>query len=294
MEKQEKVNESGTTNPWRIFFWEVFLFSLTLTLGIAAAFKLNQILKIERITLTPISSLQFILYFLLATFFIVILAHFRKFKKEKGFIFKTLFILLVFWGGTITISLWIPDILALILIVILILSWLKFSAILIHDLAIILAIAGLGSSLGVRLDPLMIVGFLVVFSIYDFIAVYKTKHMIKMAREMIEAGAIIALICPQKISDFQSSLKEVKPGGKFLILGGGDVAFPLLLCASLVQGGILAPIIVAIFALVGLAFSFFIFITQLPTSPCGGRRPIPALPLIALFSIIGFLIARII
>lgn len=293
MEEQKEI-KSPFVYPWKLFFWEIFLFSLTLVLGLATAFKLNQILEIEKITLTPISSLQFILYFLLATFFIVILTYLKRFKREKGFIFKILFVFLTFWGGAITLSTWLPDILALILIATLIFSWLKLSLILIHDLAIILAIVGIAVPLGLRFDPLMIAGLLIIFSIYDFIAVYKTKHMIKMAKEMIGAGAIIAFICPQKISDFQSSLKEVKPGGKFLILGGGDVAFPLILCVSLIPQGVFNALVVAIFASIGLFFSFLIFITQPPASPGEGRRPIPALPPIALFSIVGFLLTRLI
>ncbi len=288
MENEKEIKEAGITNPWKIFFWEVFLFSLTLALGLTTAFQLNKILEIQRIALTPISFLQFISYFLLATLFIIILISLKKFKKGKGFIFKILFVFLVFWGGSITLSLWLPDILVLILMAILIFSWFKFSSIFIHDLAVILGIAGIGSSVGLTLNPFVISGLLVIFSIYDFIAVYKTKHMIKMAKEMIEAGAIIALICPQRISDFRASLKEVKPGGKFLILGGGDVAFPLLLCASLIREGIFNSLFVAIFALFGLSLSFFIFINQKI------RRPIPALPPIALFSIIGFLITLII
>ena len=109
-----------------------------------------------------------------------------------------------------------------------------------------------------------------------------------MAKEMIEQKTILALVIPPSLSEFQAGLGEIKPGGRFLILGGGDIVFPLLLCASLIPIGILNSIIVAIFALIGLLASFWFFISQKI------RQPIPALPPIALFSIIGFLITRII
>lgn len=105
-----------------------------------------------------------------------------------------------------------------------------------------------------------------------------------MAKEMIEAKAILGIILPPKIAEFQAPLKDVKMGGKFVILGGGDIVFPLLLVTSLVPYGILKSLIVAIFALFGLFISFWIFISQKT------RQPIPALPPIALFSIIGYLI----
>jgi presenilin-like A22 family membrane protease len=101
------------------------------------------------------------------------------------------------------------------------------------------------------------------------------------------------LILPQKFSEVSAPLKDVKMGGRFLVLGSGDIIFPLLLVSSLVPEGIKNSFIVAIFATIGLLVSIGIFLSQPPTSTGGGRKPIPALPPIALFSIIGYLITRI-
>ena len=274
--------------PWKVFAFEAFLFCLTLALGITASLKINKISEIQEISLPNISLWHFLLYFILATSFILLISFFGKFKKGKGILFKGIFILAVFWGGAFLLSLWIPAIFALFLIGILIFWWLKKPTILVHNLCIIFGIAGVGGILGLRFEPLIVVALLIILSIYDFIAVNITKHMIKTAKEMIEMGAILALVVPPKISDFRKNLKEVKPGGKFLILGGGDITFPLLLCASLVPEGILNSLTVALFALIGLFFSFWIFAGQKI------RKPIPALPPIALFSIIGFFITKII
>ena len=283
-----KDYSSNFPQPWKVFAFEAFLFSLTLALGIIASLKLNRILEVQEVSLPAISFWHFLLYFILATSFILLISFFGKFKKGKGILFKGIFILVVFWGGAFLLSLWISAIFALFLMGILIFWWLKKPTILVHNLCIIFGIAGIGSILGLRLEPLIVVALLIILSIYDFIAVNITKHMIKMAKEMIEMGAILALVVPPKISDFKENLKEVKPGGKFLILGGGDIAFPLLLCASLVPEGILNSLTVALFALFGLFFSFWLFTSQKI------RKPIPALPPIALFSIIGFLITLII
>lgn len=274
--------------PWRIFSWEAFLFSLCLVLGVLAAFKINKILKIQEITPEPIPLWHFLLYFLLATLFVFLLLRFRPLKRGREIFFKGIFILTVFWGSSLFFSLWMLDFFALILTILLIFWWLKKPSVLIHNIVFILGVAGLGAILGLRISPWIGVFLLAILSIYDFIAVYKTKHMVKMAKAMIEAGTILALICPQRISDFKADLKEVKPGGKFLILGGGDVAFPLIFAASLIPSGILNSLIVATFALIGLFLSFWIFASQKI------RRPIPALPPIALLSIIGFLITKII
>jgi presenilin-like A22 family membrane protease len=124
---------------------------------------------------------------------------------------------------------------------------------------------------------------LIIFSLYDYIAVYKTKHMIHMAREMIKEGAVLGLVLPQKTSDFKSPLQKVVPGaGRFFVLGGGDVVFPLLLCSSVLPRGLTHSLVVAGFSLFGLFLSIFVFSRQKK------RQPIPALPPIALFAIIGY------
>jgi len=285
-----KINFSKI--PFKPFFVEAFLFLITLGLGIITVLRMNQFLVIKKLTIPQISFFQFILSFLFATLFTLLIVRFAKFKAEKILIFKILFILAVSLGGLLFLEVWLPEPLPLIFIFILIFLWFKKPSVLVQDLLIIFGIAGTGSILGLGLNPSMVITLLLIFSIYDFVAVYKTKHMVKIAREMIESRAILALVIPSNIFGFRDSLEKIEPGGKFLILGGGDVVFPLLLCSSLVSEGILISLIVAIFSLFGLFTGFYFFISQPPAGPGGGRQPIPALPPIALFSIIGYLITR--
>lgn len=280
MEDKEKIIE----NPRIAFFFEIGFFILAQIFGIFTALKILEILNLEKISLEPVSFWDFILGFALATLLVFLLIKFLKFKSGKIFLFRGFFIFVISLGSFLFFSLWLGDFFALIFLLVLIFLWLKSPNILIHNFLMISGIVGMGSVFGLRLEPLMVVLILILFSVYDFIAVYKTKHMIKMAKEMIEAGAILGLIFPSQLSDFNAKLKKVSPGGKFLILGGGDIIFPLILCVSLTPQGFLKPLIVAIFATFGLAFSFYLFISQKT------RKPIPALPPIALFSIIGFLI----
>jgi len=272
---------------WKIFIIEAFLFCLTLGLGIAAAFRMNEIFKIQKVNIPQISFPQFILNFLLATLFILLILRFVKFEKEKGTIFKILFILAVLLGGLLFLETWLPEHLSLIFIFVLIFWWLKKPSVLIQDLLIILGIAGTGSILGLSLNPLTVVALLIIFLIYDFIAVYKTKHMVRMAKAMLESRAILAIVIPPNIFGFRESLEKIQPGGKFLILGGGDIAFPLIFSVSLIPSGIFNSLIVALFSLIGLFASFWFFTKQKE------RKPIPALPPIAFFSIIGYLITKI-
>ncbi|PIV64991.1 MAG: hypothetical protein COS09_01875 [Candidatus Nealsonbacteria bacterium CG01_land_8_20_14_3_00_12] len=291
-ENQKPTEVVSIQSPWRIFAIEAFLFCLTIGLGIAAAFKINEILKIKKITPPEISLWQFIFYFLLATFLLLLILHFVKFQKGKGVIFKILFALSTFLGGLLFLEAWLPEPAPLILIVFFYFWWWKSPTVLNQDILMILGMAGVGSVLGLSLNPEIVAGLLVIFSIYDFIAVYKTKHMVKMAKEMIESKAILALVIPPNIFGFQESLGKIRVpaervGGKFLVLGGGDIVFPLLFSASLIPVGILNSLIVAFFSLIGLFVGFYFFTSQKI------RQPIPALPPIAFFSIIGYLITKI-
>lgn len=271
---------------WKVFVIEGFLFSLTLFLGIITAIKISNILEIQKTEIPEFPLPKFIIYFLLATLLIFLFVRFLKFKKQKGVIFKVIYISTVFWGGTLLLSAWISDLSSLLLMAVLIVWWLKRPSIFIQDVCVVLAMAGAGSVLGLTFTPEVVVILLVVFSIYDFIAVYKTKHMVEIAKEMIESRAILGLVIPPNLKSFKENLKQVKPGGKFMVLGGGDIVFPLLFCCSLISSSVLKALIVALFSLIGLLAGFLFFINQKQ------KKAIPALPPIAFFSIIGYFITK--
>ena len=170
-------------NVKNIFLFEAGFFILVQILGIFSALRILEILNFEKIPLEPVSFWDFILGFSLATLLIFLLVKFLKFKTGKIFLFRGFFILIISLGSFLFFSLWLGDFFALIFLLILIFLWLKSPNILIHDFLMISGMVGIGSIFGLRLEPLMVVLFLILFSIYDFIAVYKTKHMIKMAKE---------------------------------------------------------------------------------------------------------------
>lgn len=286
------MSEALAAKPLTAFFVEVLLFALTMALGLVSAFRLNQVLEIQEVVLPAITFEKFILYFLLLTIFISLLTLLGKsggvLKTGKKVIFKVIFILAVAFGGMVFFSLWLPDIFSLILISLLIFWRLAKPSPVNHNLCVILGIAGVSSFLGLGLEPLMVIWLLFLFSVYDFIAVYKTKHMIRMAKDMMESGVILALLVPQKTSDLTANLKQEQLGGRFLVLGGGDVAFPLIFASSLIPFGISNALIVALFSLIGLTMVFLMLTNQKT------RQPLPALPPIALFSIIGYLLTLVV
>jgi presenilin-like A22 family membrane protease len=83
---------------------------------------------------------------------------------------------------------------------------------------------------------------LVLISVYDAYAVWKSKHMVQLANFQSESKLFAGLMIPYKAKDFgkikSSESKKVeksselkidnKKSGNIAILGGGDIAFPLL------------------------------------------------------------------
>lgn len=274
----------------RILRFEIYWFLIIQILGIFVGYNLRKSFLARGETLPVIQPSQFSIPIFLIVFFGVTLFFFliSRFSPQKSLIFKLIFLLISFMGGGIVLESFFSSYLALSIMIGLILLWLLLSSVWIHNLLLGLGIAGVASLVGLSLQPQMIIILFIILSIYDIISVYKTKHMVKMAKSMIESRAVLGLIIPQKVAGFLDKLKEVKMGDpkhNFFVLGSGDVIFPLLLAISVLPQGINKSLILVLFSVVGIAFSFWLFLKL-------GKKPMPALPPIALFSLFGYLIAK--
>lgn len=276
--KKKRVNILGA------LILEIVIFCVVLFLGLFSAIEAKKIIAEENIEISKIGFEGFLSYFILATLVILLIIYIPKIKKYQAKIYKFFFIFSSAFGALTVLSVFLPDMFSIPLIILLFIFWFKLRNILIHDILIILALAGLGYFFGLAVEPKTVILLLVVLSFYDFIAVYKTKHMLKMAGSMLKSGVIMGIIVPQKLKDFTAGINQVKPGGKFTVLGGGDIIFPLMFSVSMLETGFFPALIVAIFSMLGLVASLIIFMLQKE------KKPIPALPPIALFSIIGYII----
>jgi presenilin-like A22 family membrane protease len=103
-----------------------------------------------------------------------------------------------------------------------------------HNIIEMLTYAGLVLILAPLFDITWIVALLIVISAYDIFAVWRSKHMIKMAKFQIKGGIFTGLFIP--LSDVKKKVKGIKTGVEIkkrvkvreAIMGGGDVAFPML------------------------------------------------------------------
>jgi presenilin-like A22 family membrane protease len=129
-------------------------------------------------------------------------------------------------------------------------------------------------------------------AVYDFLAV-RFRFMLWMADRLSQANALPALIIPKGYPEWNFNLKrreqkiiELNAAERdYSILGGGDIAFPCLLTASVYFArGFEPAAIMAVFGLLGLVSVYVIQARFLK------GKPMPALPPIAAFTLIGMLV----
>lgn len=158
----------------------------------------------------------------------------------------------------------------------LVLVLMKFTYPKVRNAAAVLASAGVGAVFGLSLGLWATVLFVVFLSIYDFISVFVTKHMIFMAKELSR----------RKVSFLVSaSGRELNPKtGKMekvmLELGTGDMAVPLMLSVSAFEFS--GELLTALSVTLGACIALFIILVQVKRS----KKFLPALPMIAAFSLI--------
>jgi len=162
-----------------------------------------------------------------------------------------------------------------------------------QNIAIVIAIAGISAQLGVLLTVPAVIILLVGLSFYDVWAVFKTKHMVSMAKGLIHRGMMPMIVMPADWRDFARSMKEVTteklrpsrtPSLKYMMLGTGDLAFPLVFAVSALSYSLFSAYAVVMGALVGIFVIHFLMITK-------KFKALPALPPIAAGSIIAFAIS---
>lgn len=173
----------------------------------------------------------------------------------------------------------------------------------VHNLTELIIYPGLASIFVPILSIGVTILLLILLSFYDFYAVYKSKHMIKLAKfQMEELKVFTGFFIPYVSGKDREKLKKlrmqqklmkgkVKEGkeGKFkvnvAILGGGDVAFPLIFAGVILKTlGTPAALIISVFSTLGLAY-------LLVTAQKG--KFYPAMPFLTVATLIGYAIVAV-
>ena len=205
---------------------------------------------------------------------------------------RLLFALLFSWGTFIATVFYVPLPLAVAIAVAFGAFWFLIPLVWLHNLVVILAVSSLGAVFGRFITPWTAMAIILALAVYDFLAV-RFKFMLWMADRLAQVNALPALIIPKDYSEWNLNLKkhgekmiEANPVEReYSILGGGDIAFPCLLTASVYFAqGFKPAAIMAVLGLVGLVSVYAIQAVFLK------GKPMPALPPIAAFTLVGLLI----
>jgi len=204
----------------------------------------------ERTSFVPV-----ILAILIGTFLMLFLL-----KRKIRWLWKSWFLVAIIITLTISFNAFIPVVWAGVLAIILG-AWRIFKpGLLVQNGTELFIYGGLASIFVPLFNLLSISILLVIIALYDAYAVWKSKHMIALAKEQMDAKVFAGLLIPYKVSKGSILKKKVKGLTKkvkvrIAMLGGGDVGFPLIFAGVVLKElGLWQSLIIPFFAMAGLAF----------------------------------------
>lgn len=169
----------------------------------------------------------------------------------------------------ITLSAFMSPWIAIFVAASLIILKIKEKDLFVHNLTEILTYGGIVAIFVPMLNLLYATIVLIIISIYDFIAVNITKHMIGLAKMQEKLGIFSGLIVINK--------------DDVAILGGGDLAFSLLFATVVLRD---VGVVNALLTVYGTAIAILIL-----TSIGKRKKFYPAMPFITAGALLGFLIS---
>jgi presenilin-like A22 family membrane protease len=277
------------SNP---YLWSglVMASSLALALFIAVHFKV--VLEVSQVDSPDVSLGGVTLYFFGVVAVMALVLFFIPLSKLK-WVFRILFAFMYAWGVFILAFVLLNEWAAFAIGIIAGLTWFFWARVWLHDLLLLVALGSSGAVFGWAFSPLTFMIFMLIIAVYDVLAV-RFGFMVWMADKLSGTASLPAFIFPRLTGDwrfklqqvqFQELRKEEQQKREYVILGGGDIGFPLMLAASVYFAtNLTRAILVGACAIIGLWGAFLIQKTWLK------GKPMPALPPIAFMCLIGFVI----
>lgn len=254
----------------------ILFFLAVQTIGLSLAdFFVKENVRARILTDNPddiSNALALFLYMLFFTIIFIIIIYFIK-VRGVTMVFEILSLLLT---SLILFDVFLPEVALLFPLMIVLLRILFKENLFIKNLSSIISTSVVGAIIGVSLGVLPVVVLLAVLCIYDYIAVFKTKHMVKMAEAIARDNTAFTFSLPSKEKVYQ--------------LGTGDLVLPLVFTTTVLRKAKAAyaapyyflPVFVLFFAsLLGLSMTFWQLFKK--------KQALPALPLQGLFMIASWL-----
>ncbi|MBS3096633.1 hypothetical protein J4480_04295 [Candidatus Woesearchaeota archaeon] len=216
-------------------------------------------------------------------------------KFNKPLIWKIWFFATVWLTLAIAFAAFINNIIAAVLALALSILKLYKPHIIIQNISEVFIYGGLAAIFVPIINLFAASMLLIVISIYDFIAVYKTGHMIQMAKFQSKSKVFAGLVIPYekvKIPTEGKSLKTSAQGkkSKVAVLGGGDIGFTLIFAGVVMKDLMLKETILAGFLKTSV-IPVFVSIALLILLIKGQENKFyPAMPVLSLGCLLGYLV----
>ena len=233
-------------------------------------------LKIERpVVEEKTSFITIFIIIIISTLLALLLIKFNAMRLWKFWFFVSIALTL-----TIALNAFISEILAVIIALIVALFKVLKPNVILNNLAELFIYGGLAALFVPILNLFSVTILLILISAYDFYSVYKSKHMIKLAKFQTKSRVFAGVNIPYKITE------EKKEKVTTAILGGGDIGFTLFFSGVVLktfsfQAAIITSIVITL-SLLGL----FIYSKK--------GKFYPAMPILSLGCFIGLLIVKLI
>jgi len=216
------------------------------------------------------NSLFLFVYIILTTLVIIAII---KYKKS---LLKYFEMFAVFFASLFAFELlFMNDIIALPLAIALTVWKVRKPTIVSQDVALIFSVSGAGAILGGSLGVFPVLIFLFLLSVYDFVSVFITKHMVYMAKAITERPMAFTAAVPTRSKKWSHTFQ----------LGGGDLVMPLILTIAVLNK--LGPYH-ALFTFAGGFIALAGLMAYVLRKP---GEPLPALPPICAGACVGLFVA---
>ncbi|MBW3015008.1 hypothetical protein KY330_01160 [Candidatus Woesearchaeota archaeon] len=234
------------------------------------------------------SFIWIILAILLGTGLVLLIAYFGRLNMWRFW-----FAVSVWLALSIAFNAFIPESFAVGIALILAIMKTYKPNIYIHNITEIFIYGGLAALIVPILNTWGAIILLILISIYDMIAVWKSKHMIKLAKFQTQAkvfaGALIPYHLPKKA---KASTKGKLVKVKTAVLGGGDIGFPLIfsgviLKSLLFQNTMLVSVLKVLIITFTSAIALFVLFYKAEKN-----KFYPAMPFITIGCLIGYIIVN--
>ena len=232
---------------------------------------------------------------LIGTILVLLLVRFNKIFIWKLWFFATVWLTL-----SIALAAFLNNFIAAILALVISVLKLHKPDLIIQNLSEIFIYGGLAAIFVPMINLFAAFMLLIVISVYDFVAVFKTKHMIKIAKFQSQSKVFAGLVIPYEKGDIivkgkkTIKLESKEKKVKIAVLGGGDIGFTLIFAGVIMKDLMLHEIILAGFLkalIIPFFASFALFVLLLKGQQ---NKFYPAMPVLSLGCFIGYLVVLLI